>query len=168
MSDQNPVFIPGPTNIPDALRKACDMQTLDHRSPKFQEIFTPAVEGVKKVLKTTEAEIILFPASGTGGWEAAISNTLSPGDTVLASRHGMFSHRWIDLCQRHHLDVQVIEESWGKGAPVAAIANVSLSTSGSRKLTGTQPTNSLVQRTPPGASGSTVTSEPSDRRSWES
>ncbi len=121
MSDQNPVFIPGPTNIPDDLRKACDMQTLDHRSPKFREIFTPAVEGVKKILKTTDGEVILFPASGTGGWEAAVSNTLSPGDTVLASRHGMFSHRWIDLCQRHHLDVQIIEEDWGKGAPVAAI-----------------------------------------------
>ena len=121
MSDQNPVFIPGPTNIPDVLRKACDMQTLDHRSPKFREIFTPAVEGVKKILKTTDGEIILFPASGTGGWEAAVSNTLSPGDTVLASRHGMFSHRWIDLCQRHHLDVRIIEEDWGKGAPVAAI-----------------------------------------------
>lgn len=121
MSDQNPVFIPGPTNIPDDLRKACDMQTLDHRSPKFREIFTPAVEGVKKILKTTDGEVILFPASGTGGWEAAVSNTLSPGDTVLASRHGMFSHRWIDLCQRHHLDVKIIEEDWGKGAPVAAI-----------------------------------------------
>lgn len=121
MSDQNPVFIPGPTNIPDALRKACDMQTLDHRSPKFREILTPALEGVKKVLKTDEGEIILFPASGTGAWEAAISNTLSPGDTILASRHGMFSHRWIDLCQRHHLDVRIIEQDWGKGAPVEAI-----------------------------------------------
>lgn len=121
MSDQNPVFIPGPTNIPDALRKACDMQTLDHRSPKFREILTPAREGVKKILKTTDGEIILFPASGTGAWEAAVSNTLSPGDTVLASRHGMFSHRWIDLCQRHHLDVRIIEEDWGKGAPLAAI-----------------------------------------------
>ncbi|MDJ0630106.1 MAG: aminotransferase class V-fold PLP-dependent enzyme [Rhodobacter sp.] len=115
---QNPVFIPGPTNMPDAIRKACDMATLDHRSSAFADIFGPAVAGVKQVLKTTKAEIVIFPASGTGGWEAAISNTLSPGDKVLAARHGMFSHRWIDLCQRHGLDVQIIEAPWGAGCPV--------------------------------------------------
>ncbi len=120
MSFQNPVFIPGPTNIPDVIRKACDMPTLDHRSGEFRKIFDPAVAGVKKVLKTTGAEIVIFPASGTGGWEAAISNTLSPGDKVLAARHGMFSQRWIDLCQRHGLDVQVIEAGWGDGVPVEA------------------------------------------------
>ncbi len=122
MSFQNPVFIPGPTNIPEVIRKACDMPTLDHRSAEFRKIFDPAVAGVKKVLKTTSAEIVIFPASGTGGWEAAICNTLSPGDKVLAARHGMFSHRWIDLCQRHGLDVQVIEAGWGDGVPVDAYA----------------------------------------------
>jgi alanine-glyoxylate transaminase/serine-glyoxylate transaminase/serine-pyruvate transaminase len=120
MSFQNPVFIPGPTNIPDVIRKACDMPTIDHRSSLFAQFFNPAIEGVKKVLKTTTAEVILFPSTGTGGWEAALSNTLSAGDTVLAARHGMFSHRWIDMCQRHGLDVQVIEAPWGAGAPVAA------------------------------------------------
>ena len=122
MSFQNPVFIPGPTNIPDVIRKACDMPTLDHRSGAFRKIFEPAVAGVKKVLKTTAGEIVIFPASGTGGWEAAITNTLSPGDTILAARHGMFSHRWIDMCQRHGLDVQVIEAGWGEGVPVEAYA----------------------------------------------
>jgi alanine-glyoxylate transaminase/serine-glyoxylate transaminase/serine-pyruvate transaminase len=121
MSSQNPVFIPGPTNIPDSVRKACDMATIDHRSPAFARMFKPAVEGVRRVLKMTEGEIILIPSTGTGGWEAAISNTLSPGDTVLAARFGMFSHRWIDLCQRHRLDVEVIETPWGEGAPLAAI-----------------------------------------------
>ena len=58
-----------------------------------------------------------MPSTGTGAWEAAITNTLSPGDMVLAARHGMFSHRWIDLCNRHGLDVRVIEEEWGRGAP---------------------------------------------------
>lgn len=121
MYNQNPVFIPGPTNIPDVIRKACDMATLDHRSAAFGRIFTPAVTGVKKVLGTTAGEIFLFPSTGTGGWEAAISNTLSPGDTVLAARFGMFSHRWIDMCQRHRLNVQVIETPWGQGAPLAQI-----------------------------------------------
>ena len=87
----NPVFIPGPTNIPEHIRKACDMPTLDHRSPAFADILHPALDGVKRVLKTTTGAAVIFPGSGTGGWEAAISNTLSPGDKVLAAEFGMFS-----------------------------------------------------------------------------
>ncbi|MBD3764674.1 MAG: aminotransferase class V-fold PLP-dependent enzyme [Rhodobacterales bacterium] len=121
MSSQNPVFIPGPTNIPEEIRKACDMPTIDHRSPTFGRMFRPAVAGVRRVLGMTEGEVILLPSTGTGGWEAAVTNTLSPGDRVLAARFGMFSHRWIDLCRRHGLDVQVIEAPWGQGAPLAAI-----------------------------------------------
>ncbi|MBL9048487.1 MAG: aminotransferase class V-fold PLP-dependent enzyme [Tabrizicola sp.] len=121
MSSQNPVFIPGPTNIPDSVRKACDMATLDHRSPAFARLFKPAVAGVRRVLKMEAGEVIILPSTGTGGWEAAVTNTLSPGDTVLAARFGMFSHRWIDLCQRHKLDVEIIETPWGEGAPLAAI-----------------------------------------------
>lgn len=121
MSSQNPVFIPGPTNIPDSVRKACDMATIDHRSPAFARVFKPAVAGVRRVLGMDQGEVILIPSTGTGGWEAAISNTLSPGDTVLAARFGMFSHRWIDMCQRHGLNVQIIETPWGQGAPLAAI-----------------------------------------------
>ncbi len=121
MSSQNPAFIPGPTNIPDSVRKACDMPTIDHRSPAFAKLFKPAVAGVRRVLKMDQGEVIIIPSTGTGGWEAAISNTLSPGDTVLAARFGMFSHRWIDMCQRHRLDVEVIETPWGEGAPLAGI-----------------------------------------------
>ncbi|MCP4208124.1 MAG: aminotransferase class V-fold PLP-dependent enzyme [Shimia sp.] len=117
MSDQNPVFIPGPTNIPDRLRLAMQVQTKDHRAPDFVETFAPVLEDTKKVFSTTSGKIITFPSSGTGGWEAAICNTLSPGDTVLVARYGMFSHRWIDLCQRHSLNVQIIECPWGSGAP---------------------------------------------------
>ncbi|PLX37576.1 MAG: serine--glyoxylate aminotransferase [Hyphomicrobiales bacterium] len=120
MSTQNPVFIPGPTNIPEELRRAVDFPSIDHRSPTFVDMFKPVLEGVKRIVKTTSAETILFPATGTGAWEAAVTNTLSPGDTVLAARHGMFSHRWIDLCQRQGMDVQVIEEKWGRGAPINA------------------------------------------------
>lgn len=117
MSFQNPVFIPGPTNIPESLRKACDLPTIDHRSPLFGQILHPAREGVRKVLKSDSAEVFIFPSSGTGGWETALSNTLSPGDTVLAARNGMFSHRWIDMCQRHGLEVEIIETPWGEGLP---------------------------------------------------
>ena len=121
MSFQNPVFIPGPTNIPEVLRKACDMPTIDHRSPLFGQILHPARAGVKEILKSDSAEIFIFPSTGTGGWETALTNTLSKGDTVLAARNGMFSHRWIDMCQRHGLKVEIIETPWGEGAPLARI-----------------------------------------------
>lgn len=114
---QNPVFIPGPTNLPEFLRKAVDMPTLDHRSSAFSDLLHPAIAGVRKVIKTREAEVFLFPSTGTGGWETAISNVLSAGDAVLAARHGMFSQRWIDMCQRHGLAVEVVEAAWGAGLP---------------------------------------------------
>jgi phosphoserine aminotransferase len=117
MTSQNPIFIPGPTNIPEEMRKAVDMPTIDHRSPVFGRMLHPALDGVKQVLKTTQAQVFLFPSTGTGGWETAITNTLSPGDKVLAARNGMFSLRWIDMCQRHGLDVTIVETPWGEGIP---------------------------------------------------
>ena len=119
MSNQNPVFIPGPTNIPERLRRAISQPTIDHRSSSFGTMFKPLFPGVKKVLKTETGEVIMFPATGTAGWESAISNTLSPGDKILACRHGMFSHRWIDMCKRWGLDVQQLNAPWGAGAPAA-------------------------------------------------
>jgi alanine-glyoxylate transaminase/serine-glyoxylate transaminase/serine-pyruvate transaminase len=121
MSFQNPVFIPGPTNMPEELRRACDMPTLDHRSPLFGEILRPALAGVAEVVGTEAGEVFVFPATGTAGWEVALSNTLSPGDGVLATRNGMFSHRWIDMCRRHGLDVTVIDRAWGEGIDAEAV-----------------------------------------------
>ncbi|PRY19923.1 serine-glyoxylate aminotransferase [Aliiruegeria haliotis] len=117
MSFQNPVFIPGPTNMPEAVRQACYMPTIDHRSPTFGKILHPCLDGVRKVLKSDSAHIFIFPSTGTGGWETALTNTLSKGDKVLAARNGMFSHRWIDMCQRHGLDMQIVESPWGNGLP---------------------------------------------------
>ncbi len=124
MSLQNPVFIPGPTNIPEAVRKACDMATIDHRSPLFGQILHPARAGVKQVLKSATAEVFIFPSTGTGGWEATITNTLSPGDKVLMARNGMFSHRWIDMCQRHGLEVRIVETKWGEGISAARYGEI--------------------------------------------
>ena len=124
MPNQNPVFIPGPTNIPDRLRLAMHVQTQDHRAPDFVETFAPVLEETRKVFATTSGKVITFPASGTGGWEAAITNTLSPGDKVLVARYGMFSHRWIDMCERHGLDVQIVECPWGSGAPADRFAQI--------------------------------------------
>ena len=97
------------------------MQTMDHRSAAFARMFPPAMAGVRRILKMAQGEAIILPSTGTGGWQAAITNTLSPGDTVLAARFGMFSHRWIDMCQRHGLKVDIIEAAWGQGPPIAAI-----------------------------------------------
>ena len=119
---ENPVFIPGPTNMPDQIRQAMQVQTFDHRSPAFAERLKPILNDLKKVFKTETAEVFTFPASGTGGWEAAVTNTLSPGDQVLVARYGMFSHRWIELCQRHGLEVEIIECQWGSGAPAERFA----------------------------------------------
>lgn len=122
MNNQNPVFIPGPTNIPDRLRHAMAVQTTDHRAPDFVDLLKPVLEDTKKIFKTKTGSVIIFPASGTGGWEAGVTNTLSPGDKILIARYGMFSHRWIDLCQRHKLDVEIIECEWGTGAPADLFA----------------------------------------------
>src|SRR4029079_188178 len=73
---------------------------------------------LKKIFKTTKGQAYIFPASGTGAWEAALSNTLSPGDRVLAARFGMFSHLWIDMAQRLGLQVDVLDAEWGEGAPI--------------------------------------------------
>ena len=117
MSSQNPVFIPGPTNMPEEIRKAVFIPTIDHRSSMFADILHPALRGVKEILKSESGEIFIFPSTGTGGWETALTNTLSPGDKVLAARNGMFSQRWIDMCQRHGLDVEIVEAAWGAGIP---------------------------------------------------
>jgi alanine-glyoxylate transaminase/serine-glyoxylate transaminase/serine-pyruvate transaminase len=124
MSFQNPVFIPGPTNMPEAIRQACYMPTIDHRSPIFGKILHPVLDGVRRILKSETAKIFIFPSTGTGGWETALSNCLSAGDKVLAARNGMFSHRWIDMCLRHSLDVHIVETPWGHGLPTAEYEDI--------------------------------------------
>jgi alanine-glyoxylate transaminase/serine-glyoxylate transaminase/serine-pyruvate transaminase len=116
------LFIPGPTNMPDAVRRAMDIPLEDHRAPDFPAFTHGLFQDLKKVFKTRTGQAFIFPASGTGGWEAAIANTLSPGDKVLAARMGQFSHLWIDLCQRHGLDVDVVDVEWGEGTPVERFA----------------------------------------------
>ena len=122
MAGNNALFIPGPTNIPERLRRAVDVVMEDQRAPDFPSFSLPLFADLKKVFKTETAQVFMFPSSGTGGWEAAMTNTLSPGDKVLASRFGQFSHLWVDLCQRQKFDVQVIDVEWGEGVPVEQYA----------------------------------------------
>src|SRR3989442_7386553 len=96
----------------------------DHRSSAFPELTLPLFQDLKKVFKTTTSQVFLFPGTGTGGWETALTNTLSPGDRVIAPRFGQFSHLWIDLAKRIGLRVDILDVEWGEGAPVARIEEI--------------------------------------------
>lgn len=116
MPGRHHLFVPGPTNIPERIQRAMVVPSEDHRSSKFPELTNWVLTETKKIFQTKDGQVIVFPASGTGGWEAALTNTLSPGDKVVASRFGQFSHLWIDMAKRLGLDVIVQEEEWGTGA----------------------------------------------------
>ncbi|GAP36719.1 aminotransferase class V-fold PLP-dependent enzyme [Piscinibacter sakaiensis] len=118
MAGRNGLFVPGPTNVPDRVLRAMVVPMEDHRSPRFPALTRDCLEGLKAVFKTSTATPFLFPSSGTGCWEAALSNCLSPGDMVLVARFGQFSHLWVDMCHRLGFEVQVLECEWGEGAPL--------------------------------------------------
>jgi alanine-glyoxylate transaminase / serine-glyoxylate transaminase / serine-pyruvate transaminase len=117
MAGRNFLFVPGPTNVPDRILRAMDVPMEDHRSPTFPALARECLTGLKPIFKTTSGVPFIFPSSGTGCWEAAVTNCLDPGDRVLASNFGQFSYLWIDLCQRLGLNVEVIDVEWGEGAP---------------------------------------------------
>jgi alanine-glyoxylate transaminase / serine-glyoxylate transaminase / serine-pyruvate transaminase len=115
---RNFLFVPGPTNVPDRIQRAMVVAMEDHRSSKFPELSLSLLNDLKKVFKTQTGQVFLFPSSGTGAWEASLTNTLSPGDRVLASRFGQFSHLWVDMAQRLGYDVEVLDVEWGEGVPL--------------------------------------------------
>tara|TARA_X000001036_G_C20666754_1_gene800996 strand:- start:719 stop:1900 length:1182 start_codon:yes stop_codon:yes gene_type:complete len=124
MPGRNFLFIPGPTNVPRRIQNAMYVEQEDMRAMDLPEFTKPLYEDLKKIFKTKNGRVFIFPASGTGGWESAVSNTLSSGDKVLMSGFGHFSNLWIDLCQRWGLDVQAIEVDWGEGVPVEKYAEI--------------------------------------------
>ncbi len=124
MPGRNFLFVPGPTNVPERVLRAMDRAMEDHRSSAFPELASGVLRDLKQVFKTATGQALIFPATGTGGWEAALVNTLSPGDRVLAPRYGQFSHLWIDLAQRHGLRVDIIDVEWGEGAPAERIREI--------------------------------------------
>ncbi len=115
---RNYLFCPGPTHIPQAVQNAMIVPQEDHRAPDFPELVKPLLRDVKKIFKTTKGTCFLFPATGTAGWEIALANTMSPGDKILTTRFGQFSHLWYDLATRIGLEVDLIETPWGQGVPV--------------------------------------------------
>ena len=124
MPGRNFLFVPGPTNVPDRVQRAMVVAMEDHRSSKFPELSTSVLGDLKKVFKTSTGQVFIFPSSGTGTWEAALTNTLSPGDRILAARFGQFSHLWIDMAQRLGFEVEVLEVEWGEGVPLERYAQI--------------------------------------------
>ena len=124
MAGRNFLFIPGPSNVPDRINNAMHLSQEDMRAMDLPEFTLPLYQDLKKIFKTETGRVFIYPASGTGGWEAAITNTLSPGDKVLASGFGHFSNLFIDMCQRHGLDVNGLEVDWGEGVPVERYAEI--------------------------------------------
>jgi len=112
--------IPGPTNVPDRVLRAIDGPTIDHRGPEFAVLGKTVIAGMKKVFKTA-GDVVIYPSSGTGAWEAALVNTLSPGDRVLMAETGHFAALWKKLAERLGLVVEFIPGDWRHGAEADAI-----------------------------------------------
>jgi alanine-glyoxylate transaminase/serine-glyoxylate transaminase/serine-pyruvate transaminase len=112
--------IPGPTNVPDRILRAMDQPVIDHRGPEFAALTAEVLEGLQRVFQTS-GPVIIFPASGTGAAEAALVNTLSPGDRVLIFETGHFSSVWQGIAERLGLRVDYVPGNWRRGASAAEL-----------------------------------------------
>jgi alanine-glyoxylate transaminase / serine-glyoxylate transaminase / serine-pyruvate transaminase len=113
--------IPGPTNVPERVLRAIDFPTMDHRGPEFADLGKSVLAGMKRVFKTSHGDVVIYPASGTGAWEAALVNTLSPGDRVLMAETGHFATLWRKMAGRLGLEVEFLPGDWRHGADPEAI-----------------------------------------------
>ena len=108
------VQIPGPTNVPDRVLRAISRPTIDHRGPEFSRMTGEVLDGLKEICKTS-SEVVIFPSSGSGAWEASLVNTLSPGDKILMFDIGHFSTLWAQVASKLGLEVQVVQNDWRHG-----------------------------------------------------
>ena len=115
--------IPGPTNVPDRVLRAIDAPTIDHRGPDFARLGLEVLAGLRRVLRT-DGPVVVYPSSGTGAWEAALVNTLSPGDRVLAFETGHFATLWKALAERLGLEVEWVPGDWRHGADPDAATEI--------------------------------------------
>jgi alanine-glyoxylate transaminase/serine-glyoxylate transaminase/serine-pyruvate transaminase len=115
--------IPGPTNVPDRVLRAMAQATIDHRGPEFAALTREILEGLRSVFGT-EGPVFIYPGSATGGWEAALVNTLSPGDQVLMFDHGFFAANWQKVAVRLGLDVTFPEGDWRRGVDPEAVESI--------------------------------------------
>ena len=114
--------IPGPTNVPDRILRAMHSAVIDHRGPEFARLGSEVLENLRPVFQTA-GPVVIYPASGTGAWEAAIVNTLSPGDRVLMFETGHFSQLWRQIAERFGLQVDYVPGNWRRGAAAAEVAS---------------------------------------------
>ncbi|HXJ11005.1 MAG TPA: aminotransferase class V-fold PLP-dependent enzyme [Candidatus Limnocylindrales bacterium] len=112
--------IPGPTNVPDRVLRAMNRPVIDHRGPEFAKLAGEVLENLRTVFQTS-GPVVMYPASGTGAWEAAIVNTLSPGDRVLMFETGHFSQLWRQLAERFGIKVEYVPGTWRRGADPAEV-----------------------------------------------
>src|SRR5215510_11017081 len=113
--------IPGPTNVPDRVLRAMDYPTIDHRGPDFARLTHEVLEGLRPVFQT-RGSVVIYPSSGTGACEAALINTLSPGDRLLVMETGWFSHiAWRHVAERLGFNVDYLPGSWRRGASAKAL-----------------------------------------------
>src|SRR5262249_4719052 len=112
--------IPGPTPVPDRILRAMDMPVIDHRGPEFKKLGLKVLAGIRTIFKTT-SPVVIYPSSGTGAWEAALLNTLSPGDKVLMYETGHFATLWKAIAVKLGLQPEFIASDWRSGADAAAI-----------------------------------------------
>jgi alanine-glyoxylate transaminase/serine-glyoxylate transaminase/serine-pyruvate transaminase len=112
--------IPGPTNVPDRVLRAMSQATIDHRSPEFAQLGREVLDGLRPVFQTKGA-VIIYPSSGTGAWESALVNTLSPGDRILMCEAGEFGRLWGEVARRLGLDVEVLATDWRHGVSAPAV-----------------------------------------------
>src|SRR5437773_1376760 len=112
--------IPGPTNVPDRVLRAMDQPTIDHRGPEFAQLTLEILEGLKPIFQTA-GPVIIYAASGTGAWEAALVNTLSPGDRVLMFETGHFATLWRNMAEKLGLDVEFVAGDWRSGVDPAVV-----------------------------------------------
>ncbi len=115
--------IPGPTNVPDRVLRAMAQPTIDHRGPEFADLTRDVLEGLRTVFGT-EGAVCVYPGSATGGWEAALVNTLSPGDKVLMFDHGFFAANWRTVAARFGLDVAFPEGDWRRGVDPEVVESI--------------------------------------------
>src|ERR1044072_7791540 len=112
--------VPGPTNIPDRVLRAISAPVIDHRAPEFAQLTKDVLESIRPIFQTSDP-VIIFPGSGTGAWEAAIVNTMSPGDRVLMFETGHFAMLWTRMAEKFGLNVECVTSNWRTGVDPAVV-----------------------------------------------
>lgn len=121
MAGRHFLQIPGPTNVPERILRAMDRAVIDHRGPEMPVLVEEIVAGLKQIFRTERGQIVLYPGSGTGAWEASLVNTVNPGDRVLAFNSGYFSHLYAECARRFGAAVDEIDIPWGDGVPAHGV-----------------------------------------------